>query len=182
MENIKKYRYKLLLSENKSHSSEQALNKVKKKKFVTYQPKNWEGVKDLSFTMGSKWDKEALSFKFKVKEDNLVLANKPGNVLKQDHLELWFDFTGIQDVIKDCRTTEKGKFPQTAKAKHRVQLLISLKQDGKMLANYNDKEFEVKGIQRSFKSTSEGYQVNLTIPVEFFFVLLQYRLPAETRA
>ncbi|MEW6096155.1 MAG: sugar-binding protein [bacterium] len=64
---------------------------IDKKEYVTYKPSNWQGKEDLSGIAMAQRDNKNLYLAIKVKDDNFVQPFTGDNILKGDHLELWFE-------------------------------------------------------------------------------------------
>ena len=130
---------------------------------VIYKPENWGGPADLSFTAATLWDDNNLYLAVQVKDDQVVPVENWENLLKGDHLELWFDFAG-------SLTSEESETPiRTKSDQNNVQIGVGVTANNRSLIRvfYPEKAKKETGINAVSALTPDGYQVEVQIPSAF---------------
>lgn len=131
---------------------------VKDKKFVTFNSKNWKGKKDLSFSTALLWDDANFYISLKVKDDNIVEADKAKNIIHTDHIEIWIDLTVPHYKDKNPKRAAQIILPlKFAKGVYQPAASSNLKVQG-----WTRKL--IKTIKISAQKTKSGYNMEISIP------------------
>ena len=98
---------------------------VDKKEHAVFRSQNWQNSNDLSFSYNIASDGKCIFLSIQVTDDKLVIANHTAQLLKSDHVELWFDPLNLAEKIdlsdSDIDKIETQKFISA----HLVQIAIS---------------------------------------------------------
>jgi hypothetical protein len=138
--------------------------KIEKKAAVVYTPENWSGSSDLSFSAVTLWDTDALYLAVNVTDENVVYVENWDNILKGDHLELWFDFS---DFLVNWENMQIRQKPDASV----VQIGVGIAKDSQsslIRFFYPEKPNEPSGILSSSSPTDQGYQIEMQIPFSVF--------------
>ncbi len=133
---------------------------------VVHKPENWSGAADLSFTASALWDDQALYIGIAVSDDKVVPVENAENMLKGDHLELWFDFA------ESLVMWDLGGWPLRQKPDGSIrQIGIGVPAAGenvpvRML--YPDKAPQELGITGAMSRTNVGYALEVRLPMGIF--------------
>lgn len=128
---------------------------------VVHKPENWNGAADLSFTALTLWDDTSLYIAAAVTDDNVVTATSQADLLKGDHLEIWFDFNAATQRQKaDAAVSQLGVGVTTPDTPALIRFFLPDKAS-------------VQGIAAAATLTANGYQLEAQIPLATF----QARLP-----
>ncbi len=137
---------------------------IQEKSAVVYKSENWNGASDLSFSASTLWDPDALYISVNVVDENVVYVENWNEILKGDHLELWFDFS---DFLVNWENIQIRQKPDQSV----VQIGIGVaknSRDNVACFLYPEKPNEKSRIVSSSLLTENGYQVEIQIPFSVF--------------
>ncbi|MEW6097138.1 MAG: DPP IV N-terminal domain-containing protein [bacterium] len=124
---------------------------INKKEYVTYNPSNWQGKDDLSAIAMVQGDDKNLYLAIGVKDDNFVQPFTGDNILKGDHLELWFETPkGIYQL-----GISPGDFKQI-----KPEVVLWLPR-----VPTKNKQQILKGIEVASKKRKKDYTIEAKIPL-----------------
>jgi len=128
------------------------------KESVVFHPERWKDLNDLSADISIGWDDQNLYFTFKVRDDKVVFAHNPGQLLKSDHVEIWLD-TQLDSDKEDVTMSADD-----------WQLAIGTTQEGQpIVADWSPGRERNEALERSVTAASRkypgGYTVEVAIPL-----------------
>jgi hypothetical protein len=144
---------------------------IRKKPAVVHKPENWSGAADLSFSAATLWDAESLYIGVNVTDEKVISVENWEKILKGEHLELWFDFSGFLVEWENMQLRQK---PDASVA----QIGVGLTESGSeniIRFFYPEKPNKNYGITSASALTENGYQIEVQIP----FSILQEFVPED---
>lgn len=138
---------------------------------VVHKPENWNGAGDLSFTTMTLWDDTSLYIAAIVTDDTVVTPTSQADLLKGDHLEIWFDFAAATPRQKaDAAVSQLG---------------IGTAAPGKSAAIsfFLPEKAATQGIVAAVSVTANGYQLEAQIPVTALKIMFpkDFQWQADTK-
>ncbi len=129
-----------------------------KKTDVVFHPERWKGEEDLSAKICAGWNEQNLYFTFRIRDEQVVFAKNPEQLLKSDHVEIWLD-TQLDADKEDARMSRDDQ-----------QLAIGMIQDGQpIVADWTPRrkrnEVLELGVKAAFQKNAEGYVAEVAIPL-----------------
>ncbi len=121
------------------------------KQYITYKPANWQGKDDLSAELMAQYDDENLYLAIKVTDDKFVQQFRGDEMLKGDHVELWFGTEKGTYQFGLSPGDFKGLKPEA------VLWLPNVSSDNKQKV--------LKGIKVDSQRIEAGYNVEVKIPL-----------------
>ena len=79
---------------------------VEHKPHAVYGAGAWKGPRDLSYTVRSQWDEEALYLAVEVRDDTLLQEWRRGDMWEGDHVELWLDMDLYGDYTEAMNSAD----------------------------------------------------------------------------
>lgn len=130
---------------------------------AVFHPERWKDWKELSAWISIGWDAQNLYFTFEIRDDKVVFAKNPEQLLKNDHVEIWLD-TQLDYDYEDARMNADD-----------LQLAIGMTQNEQtIVADWSPRRKRNEVLERGVKAVSRkyaagkypgGYAVEVAIPL-----------------
>ncbi len=142
---------------------------IKDKDYVVYKKENWDGEKDLSFSTSALWDKDYFYLYVQVVDDKLVFPKSASDMLKADHIEIWFDFASevLNGAYLEMPEDDNGDLFRYKPDKDTFQLAFSVDEAKNQPINtffYPQNYKKDDTLKSSFSKTKDGYIIEVKIP------------------
>lgn len=148
---------------------------VSEKSFVTFHPERWRGLKDLSMEVRGQWDERYVYFGIIVNDDNVVQASTNDEIVKGDHIEIWFDghphgaiFENEQRelVVRSKPDNYVRQFAISASvAPDKPEEGVRLWYDG-LSGGTKEQGGPIEGAKAASRRVPGGYTIEAQIPIE----------------
>ncbi|OQY29222.1 MAG: hypothetical protein B6244_04315 [Candidatus Cloacimonetes bacterium 4572_55] len=138
---------------------------------AVFKLRNWEGAEDLQFSYSLASDRQRLYLSVVVTDDVLVKAKSADQLLKSDHIEIWFDTIPNQDRESFTNEDDKGQLSTLVVDRTRL-IQIAFGFDG--ISSYclpENRDDLLDAIQFVMVPTSTGYRLECALSAEGFFQL-----------